>query len=269
MSGGRRLACSNIAWPAELDDRAFALLVTNGFTGIELAPTRIWPDWQGMTTESARAYRTRIEDAGLVVSSLQSILFARPDLQLFGDAAPLTEHLRNCADIAVELGARSLVFGAPKNRLRGALSMEDAMSIATERIGSVAQHYADRGVCLAIEANPTDYGCDFMTDSSQSSELVRRVDSPGVRLHLDTACMWLAKEDVQAAITSNSDILSHFHISEPQLGNFESPQPCHATAAAALEGSGYTGWAAVEMRPTPDPIASLTKALRHAREVYA
>src|SRR6185312_10786658 len=98
--------------------------------------------------------------------SLQSLLFGRLDLQLFGDESSrtqLAEYMRRVIDFAHAVGARALVFGSPKNRTRGELPMPQAMSIATDFFASLADHARERGALICIEANPPGYGCDFVT----------------------------------------------------------------------------------------------------------
>src|ERR1041384_3320465 len=114
-----KLSVSNIAWPNELDSPAVESIMAQGIHAIEVAPTRVWPHWQGIDASSVRDFRRRLESAGLAVSSLQSIFFQKPELQLFGsdqDRGAMFEHLCWCADLANNLGAASVVFGAPRNR---------------------------------------------------------------------------------------------------------------------------------------------------------
>ena len=37
------LSISNIGWPAELDSQVYALMKKHGYSGLEIAPTRIFP----------------------------------------------------------------------------------------------------------------------------------------------------------------------------------------------------------------------------------
>jgi len=266
-----KLAVSNIAWPADLDREVYALLVHNGVEGVEIAPTRLWPHWEGITPAAIRHCRAEIEDAGLRVSSLQSILYQKPDLLLFDGAekrAALHRHLCDCADIAVSLGAECLVFGAPKNRNRGACSESDAFSIASEFFSRLAPEFVRRGVSLVFEANPPQYGCDFATTSEVAERLVRAVGSSGFRLHLDTACMHLAGEEITQSVHRGCDVLGHFHVSEAHLGAFCEPAVPHLPIARQLMASGYRGWAALEMRAAATPLAALECALRLFTGVY-
>lgn len=259
---------SNIAWPAEADTEAFAVLRANGVGCIEVAPSRVWPQWQNIAPQSCRKH---LADAGFSISSLQAILFQKPDLRLFGsdsDRSELLDHLSMCGDLAANLGASVAVFGAPKNRDRGALADDEAFRVAAEFFARAGAEYASRGVVIGFEANPTNYGCNFATTAREAARLVRAVASPGFLLHLDTACMYLAGEDAAELIRENSDILCHFHASEPNLGTFQAPVAAHKAAADALRQTGYRGSVVLEMRPSDPPLPPLAEATAFLRETY-
>jgi sugar phosphate isomerase/epimerase len=266
-----RLAVSNIAWPEELDAAAFEFLVANGVGAVEVAPTRVWPHWQGVNPASVRQYRRVVESAGLRISSLQSILFQKPGLNLFGsgqDRQAMEEHLRRCADLAADLGARCMVFGAPGNRDRGPMPEAQAFAIAVDFFARVGEYCAKRDVCLGFEANPVEYKCNFATDSGTAARLVRAAASEGFRLHLDTACLRLAGEDAARAIRDHAGILRHFHASEPYLAGFSAPVAAHQEAAAALRSVRYDQWVALEMRAGDSPLLALEEAVRFVRRIY-
>jgi D-psicose/D-tagatose/L-ribulose 3-epimerase len=266
-----KLAVSNIAWSSPFEAEATAALRTLGVRALELAPTRPWPDWTGASVENAAILREMYSARGFSIPSLQAILFGKPQCKLFGadsERASLLEHLRLCADLAAALGAHSLVFGAPKNRDLNGLAPGKAFDSARETFAEVAGYYHSKGVCLCLEANPPQYGCTFITNSREASRLVRAVDSAGFRLHLDTACLFLAGEDIPSAIEANHEILQHFHASEPNLGTFHAPLIDHAGAARALRSIGYSSWISLEMREAEQPVAALEEAVRFVAATY-
>jgi sugar phosphate isomerase/epimerase len=264
------LTISNIAWTAEQDEEVLGLLRQDGVQAVELAPTRIWPEWQG-TAQEAIAYRDYLNGLGLACSSLQAILYGLPHLKVFGTAqekAALVEHLRGVADLAAALGAGPMVFGAPKNRLRGDRNDATAFVEAVELFEEIGDYCQQKGVTLCLEPNPTDYGCDFITTSEQGAALVREVNSPGFRLHLDAAGMHLTGDQVPAAIESAADVLAHIHISEPFLGDFEQPQVDHKAIAKGLTAIGWDQWISIEMRATDHPVDSVKTALATVQSIY-
>lgn len=267
-----KLAVSSIAWENPLDTAILAMLRDAGITGIEIAPTKCWPEWRGMNIAAARAIAAQYQDSGFTIPSFQAILFAKPNLKLFGDAdtrRALHDHLLRVADIAAAMGAEKLVFGAPHNRHPGDLTPEDCFNIARDFFVHLAPFYAERGVILALEPNPTAYGCQFITNSHEGRELVKAVNHPAFRLHLDAACMFLAEESGANAIRENADILCHFHASEPQLGAFDAPQAPHAANATALKDIKYPGWVVLEMRQQPDEFTVLRDSVHHFHQLYS
>ena len=215
-----KLAFSNLAWPATDDGTALPELRASGFDALEVAPTRLWPDPLERSAEDVAAARAVVEAAGLRIVALQSLLFQRPDLQLFG------------------------------------------------RLGAAA---ADRGVSFCIEANPVDYKCDYLTDAVASTAFVRAVDSAGVRLHLDTACMAMAGDDAGERIRAGADVLAHVHASAPQLGAVgPGGLVDHEVVAAALREIDYTGHVSVEMlAQTDDVLGSVRRTADYVRKTYA
>jgi sugar phosphate isomerase/epimerase len=266
-----KFAVSNIAWASGIEDEAISALRALGVKALELAPTRAWPDWVGATPATAANIREQYQARGLLIPSMQAILFGKPDCKLFGTDAEreaLLQHLRLCADLAVALGAQNLVFGAPKNRDLAGLTVEQAFGSARETFAAAAVYYHSKDVCLCLEANPAQYGCTFVTNSEDASRLVRAVKSPGFGLHLDTACMFLAGENIAAAIEASRDILRHFHASEPNLGDFHAPVVDHAAANHALRSIGYSNWVSLEMREAEQPVAALQEAVRLVTGTY-
>jgi D-psicose/D-tagatose/L-ribulose 3-epimerase len=266
-----RLAVSNIAWDPHDDGAVFALLRLLGVEGIEVAPTKIWPDWSGVTARSGRQYAASLANEGFCIPSLQSIVYGLPNLMLFGDnnaQKALVEHITLVADLASAMGAKKLIFGAPKNRLRGSLNVEDAFRKATQLFWDIADICYDRGTCFCIEPNPKQYGCDFITNTNDAIRLVRDVCHPGFGLHMDSAAITLAGEDIEQSILRAGKAICHYHASEPMLSDFSSVQVKHSAAGISLKGIGYQGWIAIEMIMSSNPPEAIRRAVAVVCEAY-
>lgn len=265
-----RLTISNLAWENNLEADVFAELKKRHISAIEIAPTKIWPDWRNINETSMNFFRERV--SGFEVSSFQSLLFGRPELSIFGNdeiKQQTLAHLKMVADLAASLGAKPMVFGSPKNRDPGTRARAAAFAEAKEFFYTIGSYCEKIGVTLCLEANPTQYGCTFITNAWQAAELVRAVNSPGFRLHLDTACMFLAGDDIVKTIADNHDILAHFHVSEPNLGNFAKPESPHKVAAAALKKIGYLGYVSIEMLNKANTLQPITEALDYVQRTYS
>lgn len=264
-----KLAVSSLAWPRRDDERVATMLVDAGAAGIELAPTKVWRDPLAVAPAEIRAYGAFWRARGLEVVALQALLHGQPELVLFGDPharRALLARIDGMAALAELLGASALVFGAPANRRRGDLSAEAAREIATAFFRQAGSLCAERGVVVCIEPNPPEHGCDFVTTLREGVELVRQVDSPGVRLQLDSAAMTLAGDE-PAQLGAAMPFLRHFHISEPGLTPTGSGGVDHVAFSRALAGARYSGWRSLEMKEAG--LDELRRALAHAAACYA
>lgn len=263
-----RLAVSNIAWERGDDHMVAGVLRAAGLSAVEVAPTRAWPDVRAADAEAARLEAQRWKRLGLDVIATQSLLYGRPDLLMFGDAAVRSrtvEHVAHVVTLGAEMGARAQVFGSPRNRRREALRSEEAFGIAVDVFEELAEVAERHGTVICIEANPPEYGADFLTSVDEAARLVVAVGRAGVRLQLDSACMLLAGDDISRCVAEHIDLVGHVHLSEPGLGPVGSAtSQAHVEMLGSLFGGNYQGTVSVEMRPTATPVESVAKAVAYA-----
>ena len=267
-----KLAISNLAW-SSLDDEVIArLLQSMGITGVELAPTKIWEDPLAVSDAEVDDYRELWKSYGIEVVAIQSLLFGRPDLQLFGSVnarADTLEYLVQMTRLAGRLGTTAMVFGSPKNRLRGELTELAAARIATPFFRTLAETAAENGVAFCLEPNPARYGADWIITTADALTLADAVDHEGFGINADTGGMTLSGEDPATAIEACAAAVRHFHISEPDLAPIGASGVNHSLFAAALARVNYSGWRSIEMRePLPGSGGSLSTAIAAACQNY-
>lgn len=267
----RRFAVSNLVWPDADRDAAPAFARGLGFRGLELAPVKAWGGWEQARPADAAALRRRLADEQLEIAALQGICHGVDDLALFAPGAArqrLADHLRRVADFAAACGGVPCVFGAPRLRDPGDLGPEAAMDSAAEFFAVVALHFRAGGSCLSFEANPGRYGCRFATHTAEAAELVRRVGQPGFGLQIDTGTVLVNNED-PTALRSLMPIVSHLHLSEPDLMVLMPDRAAALRAiAAVVRGGGYAGWLSAEMRAVPDWRTALSSAAALLADLY-
>ncbi|MBN9518147.1 sugar phosphate isomerase/epimerase [bacterium] len=269
-----KLAVSNIAWPVDGQEAVLPALRELGVAAVEVAPTKLFPDPSAAAPADVDAVRGWWADQGFSIVAAQALLFGKPELTLFESAETrerTLDYLARVLAVCGRLGAGACVFGSPKNRRRGDLSEAEARDTAVSFFRRLAAHAADAGTTVVLEANPPRYGADFVTRAADAIELVRAVNHPAFRLHLDTACMTLAGDPVAAAFEAGESLLDHFHVSEPDLAP---PGPGtavdHAVFAAELSRRGYGGWVSLEMRePTPFTVETVIRAVGFVRASYS
>ena len=266
------MAASNIAWEPSEDDSAARVLRDHGFTGVEIAPTKRWESPIEATKKDIAEYRSAWEKRGLQIVSMQSLLFGRNDLQLFGNQITqraLKEYLTGLIELAAGLGATTLVFGSPKNRKRGKLPMDQACEIASDFFREMGAIAASHGCVLCIEPNPPEYECDFINTMSEAAHLAQTVKSRGVGVQCDLGSMMYNGENPLVALKEADPFVRHVHISEKELAELSS-KDLNFLAAAGLREIQYKGWVSIEMRAAKSGsrIEALDRAAGFVSGIY-
>lgn len=266
-----KLAASNIAWPAEADDAVADLLRQSGFTGIEIAPTKLGINPITVTPTQLAATRSRWADRDLPIIAAQALLFGKPELTLFDSETTrrqTLDYLMRVIAICGGLGVKCLVFGSPKNRRINGQPAENIQQIACAFFAELARCAVNEGTTIGLEANPVQYGGDYLLTAGEVLELVQLVNHPGLRWQFDTACALMAGDSADEWLRRGQPWLAHVHASEPFLAPI-GKQVDHAAAAAALRQIGYAGWVSLEMKQNePFDLSIFTDSLRRIRNLY-
>lgn len=260
-----RLAASNIAWGPAQDPVMYRTLAELGYRGLEIAPTRIFPEKPYERLEDASAFAGRLmSEHGLAVCSMQSIWYGMKQ-RIFGSPEEREELVRytvKALGFAKAVGCTNLVFGNPKNRSLEGHGKARAGIDFFKRIGDLAH---EAGLVIALEPNPAIYGTDFLNTTAETAEYVREVGNPGLRMNLDFGT-FLYNGEGMSVVEENLDIINHVHISEPNLAAIaESPR--HLDLARVLKGNGYGGYVSLEMRKQ-DGEKGLSEALAYIKRVF-
>ena len=135
-----KFSVSQIAWESGKDPAFLDLLAVAGFHHVDIAPTKIWPDWK-IANPSPAAFRQALANRGMACAGMQSIFFGSKGLNVFGDDTSwdaLARHFAQVCAVAGELGVAAVVFGAPANRDPGEWRGDvPAMALDRHRMGPV------------------------------------------------------------------------------------------------------------------------------------
>jgi sugar phosphate isomerase/epimerase len=268
----KQLSMSQIAWVPDQEETMLLELREHGLSCIEVAPLRTFGNPMVATESAVIAKADWYRERGFSIGTFQALLFGAKGLALFeeGDAKTrMKEWLIAVGRVAGWCGAGPMVFGSPKNRLKGELSHEQALAQAVPFFREVGDACAKAGSCLVMEPNPEAYGADFCTSLEQAVELVDAVDSPGFRLHVDAGGLALSGEVFEPVLRGAGGLLAHAHASQPNLMDWQEPHAVHARLATVLKEIGYQGRVAIEMRMQGDVEGSVKKAIEQVRKIYA
>ena len=274
------IAASNIAWNSDADDEMYAFLMSAGCQGIEIAPTRIFPEAPYDHLSDVREFAASLrENYNLCICSMQSIWYGVTDLIFDSDAARerLIAYTAKAVAFASACGCKNLVFGSPKNR-----SLPNNQAIPDEgyRFFSDIGHIAtENGCIIALEANPEIYGTNFINTTEQAFAFANTVNSPGLKVNLDIGtvifeCEGMSTEGIAddkhsakiiESIRNNFDMINHVHLSEPRLVPIKK-RDLVIRIFKVLGSMGYSKYLSLEMANT-NRLTDVQEALKLLKEM--
>ncbi len=260
-----KLAISNIGWTAEYDAVVYDWMKAYGYSGLEIAPTRIFPDQPYHRKNEAKLWREAIKQTyGFCIPSMQSIWFGKQE-KLFGtdeERTVLSNYTKEAIAFAAAIDCKNLVFGCPRNRNRPKGADEkEAISFFRE-MGDFA---AKMGTVIGMEANPEIYHTNYINDTSSALELIQMVQSKGFLLNLDVGTM-LCKGERVSELIGKVHLIHHVHISEPGLMPIQK-RDFHQELCEVLRSGGYTGFISIEMGKVDD-ITVLDKTMQYVSSIF-
>lgn len=260
-----KLSISNIAWEEKDDAQVYKWMKKYGFTGLEIAPTRIFPDRPYEKVGEAEAWSKKLlAENGFVVPSMQSIWYGRNE-KLFGTEEErniLSTYTREAVDFAEIIGCKNLVFGCPRNR---AVPDGGNVEMAVSFFRELGNYASEHGTVIGMEANPPIYNTNYINDTLSALELIHRVDSQGFRLNLDVGTMIQNGEKAEELV-GNVKLINHVHISEPGLKTIENRE-LHRELCRILKEEGYDGFISIEMGKKED-ISFIEDVMKYVQEIF-
>jgi sugar phosphate isomerase/epimerase len=246
-------------WPF---DKAFAFARECGYTGVEFAPFTMHNDAYQIAPEKRQEVRRQAEDAGLEPVGLHWLLAFTEGYYLTSPEAETrrrtSDYLAELARLCRDLGGKVLVLGSPKQRnLLPGVTQDQAMEYAAEVIRAAVPAFAECGVVMAVEPLSPEEG-DFLRTADAGAELIRMVDSPQCRLHLDVKAMSTESQPIPDVIRSHASLLEHFHANDPNRRGPGMGDVDFVPILKALQEIDYQGWVSVEVfdyTPGPEALA--------------
>ena len=252
-----------------------------GFDSIELpieAPEHIDP----------AKVKQALDKNGLVCGSVCACMGAGRDLRgIPAEQAEGMRYLKALIDQMVILGCPSLI-GPVYSVVGKADAVEPAerkkeLALVVKNLKELAQYAQDAGVQICIE--PLNrFETDFLNTCDQALELAKAIDSPAVKLHLDTFHMNIEEKDQAKAIRKAGKLLGHFHACGSDRGTPGKDSIDWPGIAKALKAIRYKGDVVIEsftqdvkviakaaaiwrrMEPTRDEIA--VEGLKFLRKTF-
>ncbi len=168
-----------------------------------------------------------------------------------------------------EMLDRVAAYGAPNvialSGNRRGMSDEQGIENCAAFLNRVKAQAEDKGVTICLEllnskVDHPDYQCDH---TAWGVAVMKRVNSPRVKLLFDIYHMEIMEGDIIRTIRDNFQYIGHFHTAgNPGRHEIDSTQELnYRPVAQAIVDLGYQGYFAHEYSPLRDPSHSLSEAI--------
>ena len=263
------IAISNIAWTADNDSDVFEVMQSLNVTNLEISPFR---ETKTTSTAQINDLILHTDKFNLRIVSFQALMFRHPELTMFENSTTrqaTLKHLSKIIELAGSIGAKTLIFGAPKAKLLMHHNYKEAFAIALEFFDSIAQIAQKNGVVFCIEPTPSIYGADFIRNTSEAMDIINAIDNEGLALNLDIGAMILNGEDITVGIRQNAKRIGHVHVSEPQLVRISLNQNFHREVAGALKEVKYNKIVSIEMKASKrNNLKRTSETINFVKQIY-
>ncbi|MGB9606310.1 MAG: sugar phosphate isomerase/epimerase family protein, partial [Bryobacteraceae bacterium] len=151
----------------------------------------------------------------------------------------------------------------------GGLSPADAKKHFVEGLAGLAEHAAQRGVTVLVEALSPDQ-TDVVTSLAEAVEVVNTINHPAIRTMFDTHNAVAETEPHDVLVDRYFDLIRHVHVNEmdgrrPGLGDYD-----FKPVLRVLKRRNYQGWVSLEAFDfTGGPDKVVEESLRYLEQQIA
>jgi D-psicose/D-tagatose/L-ribulose 3-epimerase len=155
--------------------------------------------------------------------------------------------MKKLVDITAQLGGRVTagVNYAASGYTTGKLRTQQEIQWSVEHLCAVAEYASQYDIVVAVEPVKR-FESHFLNTAEQALELLKLVDMPNIKVHLDTFHMNIEEKNLPDAIISCGDKLAHMHLVDsnrgvPGMGHIQ-----WIDVFNALKKINYSGTACIE-----------------------
>ena len=245
-----------------------------GYHGIEIAPFTLAESAEDITYEQRVEVRKIITDSGLETVGLHWLFAGPDDLHITTPDNRIwdrtVDYFCILLDLCSDLGGKVLVLGSPKQRsLVAGQTKEGAWKRAADLFENALDKARELGLTICLEPlSPVE--TDFINTVAEGMQMVRRLDHPNFKIHLDVKAMCSESKPVADIIRSvRADDIGHFHVNDPNLYGPGMGDVDYGPIAQAIKDIGWNKWLSVEVfKYDPDPETIARKSIEYLRSYF-
>lgn len=167
------------------------------------------------------------------------------------------ERMKAHVDLAKKLGGARVIIGAIRGWTKDAPSRAEYFDSFHRSIRELTDYAESRGIVLILEAND-HLETDAYIRIRETADYIRSVNSPSLKLQLDTMHMLYEGEEIYHQILECKDLIYQVDISGEERSCPDGNRFDYPLLIQALKEIGYERYLAFEYRPEPPKKAAET-----------
>ncbi len=242
-----------------------------GYDGIEIAPFTLAPSAKDVTIQQRKQVRRIIKDHGLQTVGLHWLLLGPAGLHITSTDNKVWQKTKDyfsaLLDLCSDLGGNVIVLGSPKQRsIIEGQTPQGAWKKAVDLLSSILDKASSLSVTVCVEPlSPKE--TDFINTVAEGMRMVRQINHPNFKIHLDVKAMSSEPTPVPDIIRSvRAEDIGHFHVNDPNLYGPGMGDVDYGPIAKAIKDIGYNKWLSVEVfKYDPDPETIARRSIEYLK----
>ncbi len=230
---------------------AMEMSLAHGYTGWEIAPFTMAARAELVAPQQRRDLVNLMRQTGIECVGLHWLLAKTEGFHLTTDDQVVRQrtarYLEELARLCRDLGGSLMVLGSPLQRnFPTTMTHQQAAANATSVLESVIPILEAHQVKIALEPLGPGEG-NFWNHASQAVEVIEKINSPWIQLHLDVKAMSTEGIAIDQIIRQNKEHMIHFHANDPNRLGPGMGEVDFKPIFEALNEVDYQGWVSVEV----------------------
>ncbi|MBN1348234.1 sugar phosphate isomerase/epimerase [candidate division KSB1 bacterium] len=211
--------CNELFEKWELE-RVISFCADMGWDGIEVAPFTLADLPNRLPSQKRKSLFHFAENHHIHLIGLHWLLAGPPGLSISFPNKEMRQftqsYLMDLIDLCSDLGGDRMVFGSPHQRSVGeGQPFNEVWKYAVDIFQSLMPRAESSGVTICYEPlSPLE--TNFINTAEQGRKLLKAVDHPNFKLHLDVKAMSYEKKPIPDIIRESGDVIGHFHLNDKQ-----------------------------------------------------
>lgn len=255
---------SNLAWHTNEEKKALQLLKKYKIKKLEFSPNLLLDN--NFTKQQIQKVKKKWKTNGINLYSMQSILYKIENAFIFGTKFQnliFFKEVKKKIELASILGVKVIVFGSPLNRKTFGKKKNILNKIFINTFRKLSIICKKNRVKLCIEANPKIYKSEYLLNTNEVIEIVRKINSTFVLVNLDLGAIIYNQENTEKIIKKNIDLIGHVQISAPRLKSISNHKKNITILLNTLQKYNFVKTVSLELLMTnKNNLNNLNKNLR-------